>query len=156
MTEHNVINVPITKNEINKQMEDKCIEHWSSKWKQYKHCRQTKNFYPTPSKALQKEMSKLSRSALATLIKIPTGQKKNLNYLTSIIYPGHSELCRFCEEDDETFIHLLNECPVFREHRLALLKGSVVVDTLELDPKILVRYAKHPDIEDALQRRSNE
>ena len=56
--------------------------------------------------------SRLSRSSLATLVKVVTGQN-NLNYLTTIIFPKISGLCRFCEGEDETFIHLVNECPVF-------------------------------------------
>ena len=128
---------------------------WENKWRHYKHCRQTKNFYPKPCKAIHKESNKLSRSSLSTLIKIVTGQN-NLNYLTSIIHPGHTDQCRFCEEEEETFIHLLNECPVFREERLTLLKGSVVVDTVEWKPQTLIKFARHPDIEDALIRMSNE
>ena len=96
---------PITKNEINRRLEEKCTEHWEQKRKQYKHCRQTKIFYPHPCKSLHKDTTKLSRSALATLIKVVTGQN-NLNYLTHIIFPEHTDQCRFCEEEDETFIHL--------------------------------------------------
>ena len=61
-----------------------------------------------------------------------------------------------CEEEEETFIHFVNECPVFRELRLTLLKGFVVVDTVEWKPQTLIKFARHPDIEDALTRMSNE
>ena len=33
-----------------------------------------------------------------------------------------SELCRFCEEEDETFAQLLNECPCFNTYRREILK----------------------------------
>ena len=89
------------------------------------------------------------------LIKIVTGQN-NLNYLTSIIHPGHTDQCRFCEEEEETFIHLLNECPVFHTNRLTLLKGSLVVDTVDWDPKAIIKFAQIPEIEEALIRTSNE
>ena len=46
----------------------------------------------------------------------------------------HLDLCKFCEEEQETFIHLLKESPVFHEQRLALLKGLQVVGTVEWDP----------------------
>ena len=30
----------------------------------------------------------------------------NLNYTNSIIIPDYTPLCRFCEEEDESFEHL--------------------------------------------------
>ena len=148
-------NAPITKHTITKIIEDKSNHFWENAWTNYKHCRQTKNFYPKPSKVLHKQTAKLSRSSLSTLIKIVTGQN-NLNYLTNIIFPELSDQCRFCEEEEETFIHLLNECPVFYQHRLALLNGATVVGTVDWKPHLLVKFAQHPSIEEALRRRSNE
>ena len=104
---------------------------------------------------MHKETTKLSRSTLSTLIKIITGQN-NLNYLTNIIHPEHTDQCRFCKEEEETFIHLLNECPVFREERLTLPKESVVVDTVDWKPQTVIKFARHPDIEEALTKMSNE
>ena len=65
-------------------------------------------------------------------------------------------MCRFCEEEQETFIHMLNEIPVFYSHRVALLKGVQVVDSVSWDPKTIVKFAQHPDIEEALTAISNE
>ena len=46
----------------------------------------------------------------------------NLNYLQSKIYPEDvSELCRFCEEEPETFDHLLSECPCFQQARFDII-----------------------------------
>ena len=69
-------------------------------------------------------------------IECTTGHN-NLNYLQSKICPEDvSELCRFCEEEPETFDHLLNECPCFHQAQVRgqwwlfkifgniLLKGS--------------------------------
>ena len=145
----------VTRNEIKNKIEDACNNHWGAKWNLYKHCRQTKNFYPIPSPQLYRKTAQLSRSSLSTLIKIVTGQN-NLNYLTNKIFPELTDQCRFCEEEEETFIHLLNECPVFNTFRNDLLKGSLVVGTVDWDPRVLVRFAQHPDIELALNARSNE
>ena len=141
-----------TKQEIKNIIETKSNEYWCRKWERYKHCRQTKNFYPGPSTALYKKVSKLSRSALSTLIQVVTGQN-NLNYLLSKILPNHTDQCRFCEENEETFIHLLNDCPVFLEFRQAHLNGSVVVDTVDWDPRVLLQFAYHPQIAEALNER---
>ena len=119
------------------KIEQKGYEYWEYKWKNYNHCRQTKNFYPKPTKNLYKQTCKLSRSSLSTLIKLVTGQS-DLNYLTNIMFPNITDQCRFCEEEEETFIHILNECPVFYQHRLALLNGAPVVGTVEWKPQTLI------------------
>ena len=153
--ERNIYQACITKRSIMRKIDKKCNTFWEKKWTEYRHCRQTKNFYPEPSINLYRMTAQLSRSSLSLLIKIVIGQN-NLNYLANIIFPNHTELCRFCEEEDETFIHLLNECPVFYSHRLDLLNGSPVVDSADWKPRTLVRFAQHPEIERALQAHSNE
>ena len=40
----------------------------------------------------------------------------------------HTDQCRFCEEED-TFIHLLDECPVFYTMRQELLHGEPIINT---------------------------
>ena len=144
-----------TKQSVMAKIELKCTEFWKTKWTEYKHCRQTKNFFPEPSNKLYKQTAQLSRSSLSLLIKIITGQN-NLNYLTNIIYPNLSELCRLCEEEEETFIHLLNECPVFYKHRFDLLNGLQIVGTLDWKPQTLIKFVQHPQTEEAIQARSNE
>ena len=86
---------------------------------------------------------------MRTLIALITGHK-NLNYLQHKIYPDISENCQFCEEEDETFEHLLNECPCFLIARRDLLKGSPIKSTLDWDPKTLLKFAEHPSIAKAL------
>ena len=137
-------------------IDEKCMQHWATQWEKYPHCRQTKNFYPYPSKIKYEETGKLSRSSLATLVKIVTGQN-NLNYLTNIIFPELSGLCRFCEEEDESFIHLVNECPVFLEKRIEIFKDDWPIEnSLTWKPSALVDFAYHPPIAEALAGRSNE
>ena len=59
-----------------------------------------------------KEIIKLSRSQMRRLIELIIEQN-NFNYVQSKINPDMvSELCRFCEDDDEIFEHLPNECPL--------------------------------------------
>ena len=79
-----------------------------------------------------------------------------MNYLTNIIFPDLTDLCRFCEEEQETFIHLINECPDFRERRTELFKDQIIENSLDWDPAIIVEFAHHPPIAEALISRSNE
>ena len=62
---------------------------------------------------------KLTRKQTTLWVEIITGQN-NLNYVQSKMR-NISPICRFCEEEDETFPHLLNECPCFRELRCEIL-----------------------------------
>ena len=81
------------------------MQKWSLEWNTYNHCRQTKNFFPSPDINKSKTILKLSTTNMKLLIEAFTGQN-NLNYLQNIISPHEvSSLCRFCEEDNETFIH---------------------------------------------------
>ena len=79
-------------------------------YKIWASCRLSKNFLLYPSKNKSKDILKLSRSQMRRLIELITGQN-NLNYIQSKVNPDLSEMCRFCEEEEETFAHLLNECP---------------------------------------------
>ena len=89
----------------------------TDEWQRHPTCRLSKNFLPFPCKRKRKDILKLSRSQIRRLLELITDQN-NLNYVQSKIHPGTiSELCRFCEEEDETFAHLLNECPCFLTDR---------------------------------------
>lgn len=94
-------------------------------------------------------VNQLSRSDLSLLIQIITGQN-SLNYLSNKINPNHTDQCRFCEEDEETFIHLINECPVFHELRQELLHGTIIENSCDWKPKIILQFAKTPQIMEAL------
>ena len=85
------------------------------------------------------------------LIELITGQN-NLNYIQSKIFPGIiSELCRFCEEEDETFEHLINECPCFNTYRREILLNTPIIKTLNWKPKVLLDFSYIPAIEEALR-----
>ena len=82
------------------------------------------------------------------LIECTTGHN-NLNYLQSKIYPD--ELCRFCEEEPETFDHLLNECPCFQEDRFYILQNQPIQNTLNWNSEdIIIAFSHIPAIDEAL------
>ena len=73
------------------------------------------------------------------LIEIITGQN-NLNYIQSKVNQGlTTEFCRFCEEEEETFAHLLNECPCFNTFRRDLLKNKPAINTLKWKATTLIK-----------------
>ena len=84
-------------------------------WLKQCTCRMTKIFYPKPHRGKSKELLHLSRTKSRQFIEIITGQN-NLNYIQNKV-TGQELLCRFCEENEETFNHLLMECPCFQTLR---------------------------------------
>ena len=85
------------------------------------------------------------------LLELITGQN-NLNYVQSKIHPGDiSELCRFCEEEDETFAHLLNECPCFLSARRDILRNMPIINTIKWKPQTLLAFSNLEGIDDALR-----
>ena len=86
---------------------------WKHDWINDSTCRMSKLFLPEPNKSKSKQLMALSRGQMRRLIEIITGHN-NLNYFQNKLYPlDVSPMCRFCEEEDESFEHLLNECPCF-------------------------------------------
>ena len=86
---------------------------WATEWQTHPTCRLSKNFLPKPDRNKSKQILHLSRGQMRRLIELISGQS-NLNYVQNKIHPlDISPMCRFCEEEDETFEHLLNECPCF-------------------------------------------
>ena len=138
-----------TKTNITNLLEDYIYKEWLIAWEKQPGWRQTKYFYPSPSKLLYKSTSKLARSQLTLLIQTITGQNK-LNYLSHKINPQISELCRFCEEESETFIHLISECPVFINLRLEVFHTRAFESLTDWKPHQLLKFAHHPQIFEAL------
>ena len=109
-------NIVLPYSHFKTQLTDVTYKIWAYEWTNHPSCRLSKNFLPYPSKNKSKEIFKLSRSQMSRLIELITEQN-NLNYVQSKVNPGLVDgLCRFCEEEDETFAHLLNECPCFNTY----------------------------------------
>ena len=73
-------------------------------------CRLSKKNLPYANNNKSKEFFESSRSQVRCFIEL-ISEQKNLNYIQSKIYPGIvGELCRFCEEEDEAFQRIINEC----------------------------------------------
>ena len=108
------------KNEVWKNI----YKEWEIKWCEDERHRLTKEFYPTPTKRQIKEVMALSRQDMKLWVEIVTGQN-NLNYVQSKIY-NISPTCRFCEEEDATFFHILTECPAFALERHDILLSRCI------------------------------
>ena len=120
-------------------------------WSSQLTCRLSKKFLLSSCKNKSKDILKLSRSQMRRLIELITGQNYS-NYVQSKIYPGDiSELCRFCEEEEETFAHRLNECPCFNMYRREKLNNIPIINTHKWKQKILLNSSYIEAIDEALQ-----
>ena len=78
--------------------------------------RNTKHFYSGSDKNKAKKMLNISRSHLTGLISIITGFNC-LSYIQLKVNPTINPLCRLCGEDNETFWHLISDCPTLPSYR---------------------------------------
>ena len=103
-------------------------EIWHREWQDHPHCRMSKTFVPKPSPSKSRLLLHLSRGQMHRLIELITAiiilitYKVKLILSTSPLY-----VCRFCEEEDETFAHLLNECPCFLTYRRDILLNKPII-----------------------------
>ena len=106
-----------------------------------------KRILPQTGQKKCKEIMNLNRPDMKLWVEIVTGQN-NLNYVQSKIYEISSQ-CRFCEEEDETFYHILNECPVFADTRAeTLLTRASSIEDWKLHQ--ILKFAKAPQLKYAL------
>ena len=151
---HNVHGILLPYSHFKQELWDVTYKLWNAEWSNDPTCRLSKNFLPSPNKNKSKEILKLSRYQMRRLLELITGQN-NLNYVQSKIFPGEvSELCRFCEEEDETFEHLLNECPCFITYRRDILLNKPIIKTLDWKAKTLLNFSYIPAIDEALKYES--
>ena len=87
---------------------------------------------------------------MCRLIELITGHS-NLNYVQSKIDPANvPPLCRFCEEEDEIFAYLPNECPCFLSYRHDILLNKRIINTLSWTHQQLLAFSYFPSIDKAL------
>ena len=113
----------------------------------------TKTFYGGPDRRVGKVVSRISRKDMTLFIHAITGHN-NLNYMNSIIIPDYTPLCRFCEEEDESFQHLYKDCPAFWKERNEIQKDETGTDKWTV--RKVLRMAKIEGILEALQTNITE
>ena len=102
--------------ELKTKLELAVREVWSRRWRLDPGYWMTKQFLTKPDKAAGIRACQLSKSSLSRLIQLITGHNF-LSYFQFKLDPTINPLCRMCEEKNETFFHLLTECPALEVKR---------------------------------------
>ena len=148
---HNVVNFSIDPpfSAIKFNLNLNLTAEWNSEWCQESSCRMTKIFYPTVHKGKAKELCNMARDKSRRLIEIITGQN-NLNYIQNKI-SGQNNLCRLCEEEEETFDHFVNDCPCLWQARRDHFGLQHIIQTHEWKIDTLINFLELQVINEALE-----
>ena len=133
---------------IKQTVKDKIREEWDLQWRNYDKARMSKLFIKNSCKFKAKEALTMGRQRLGTLIRIVTGHNA-LNYFRNKVDEDINSECRFCMEEDETFWHLVTECPAFATLRREILLDADVRS--EWSVSALMSVAEIVDIARALE-----
>jgi hypothetical protein len=102
--------------EVKSNLEAAIRECWAQRWKQDAGYRMTKQFLSKHDKMAGRRACNLSKSSLSRLIQLVTGHNF-LSYFQSKLDSTINPLCRLCEQTNETFFHLLTDCPALAVKR---------------------------------------
>jgi ribonuclease HI len=120
--------VPIPPVLIRADVERAIRREWKARWINNDKYKMTKQFLTEPNKRISNAVIKLSKTGLSRLIQLVTGH----NFLSYFQFKldGHiNPLCRLCGEENETFFHLISECPALEvERRKVFLDNYPVTD----------------------------
>ena len=83
------------------------------------------------------------------LVELITGHN-NLSYFQFKIDPDVNPMCRFCEEQNETFHHYSTDCPRLRQFRIDTLRDY---NCKLWKPEQLLKFSYIPEINDYLERK---
>ena len=95
-------------------------------------------------------MYKLARLELGRFVRIITGHN-NLNYFQHRIGLWGTRTCRFCNIDDETFIHLTNDCPRWWQTSRDLFCDKLPTNDMTWSVRNLLDYSYNPAINAAFE-----
>ena len=116
--------IPVPKSHIKNIISENIYNVWQIRWNEEKTCRQTRFFFDKISSNRSKEILKMSRGNITRICEIITGHN-NLKYCQFLQGNFGDYYCRFCEEEIETFIHFVTNCPRLRLMREEILKHEI-------------------------------
>ena len=139
----------LPKAELKSKITDYFYGIWESDWASYGKARMSKLFYTKPNSNQAKYVLKLGRLELSRYIKLITGHNA-LFYFKNKIDPQINAVCRFCLEEDESFYHLLTECPVHRQSRVDIFLDKLPDTDKNWSVRNILDFSNSPGIREAI------
>ena len=122
---------------------------WAQEWRENPKAAATKHFYYSPNRPKARFVYKLARLELGRFVRIITGHN-NLNYFQTRIGLWGDRRCRFCHERDETFLHLLLDCPRFLQARIDTFQDKLPCNDMLWSVRDIIDFSYLPSIDGAL------
>ena len=139
------VELPIPKCQVKNMVLDGIREQWKTEWEEYGEARMTKYFFPKPDCQKSKQIYNLSRLQLGRFVRIITGHNQ-LQYFQSKANCQLSPLCRFCNEDMETFHHFVFECPSLFHSRRGVFVDNLPDKDMNWSVSKLLEFSYLPHI----------
>ena len=96
----------------------------------------------------------MSRSKLCVFIRAITGHNF-LGYHQHKIDPNISKVCRLCEEEYETFWHLIDNCPRLHNTRQEIFKGDIIESDMSWSIQRINTFIHTPVVYEMLTTKFN-
>lgn len=109
-----------------------------------------KSFYNGPDRPKAKHVLALSRAKLGIFVRIISGHN-SLLYFRSKIDPDVDPKCRFCGQENEEFLHLINDCPRFIIFRRDKLQNIPISNDHLWSISKLIAFSMLPGVSQALE-----
>ncbi len=125
------------------------MDYWSATWAQRKDCRQTKQWFPTVDISKSSSLLKLDRTLLSQLVQLITGH----NFLKrheALVSKDEDNLCRLCEEEEESSYHIITECPALARVRFEILGTTSLVDPSDWSVNQVIRLLREASVDDLM------
>ena len=123
---------------------------WTEEWQNSPQGSHTKHFYAAPDQHKAKYVYKLARLELGRFVRLITGHN-NLNYFQYKIKYSPTHLCRFCNEAEESMLHLVNDCPRFLTFRRDTFLGQQPRPDRKWSVRSLLEFSYIPSINEAFE-----
>ena len=114
-----------------------------------------RSFYGGPSASKAKFVCKLARLELGRFIRIVTGHS-NLNFFQHKLGLSGTDECRFCNQGNETIMHLMKVCPRFVLARREILLNRVPDGSMSWSVRDLLNFSYVPGINEAYEGRGSD
>ena len=129
------------------------LKLWTDIWASIEGHTQTKLFFSKPDPNKATGIIRLSRGYLTNLVRAITGHNflgKHQNKIDHTI----SKVCRFCDEDIETFHHFITECPSLRQLRTEIFQDKPIATSNTWSIKKVTQFILEPTILNTLISKS--